>query len=431
VKIAYLCSDVDVQVLGHQGCSVHVREFTHALVDEGHDVFIICSWPGESDIETAARIYPLEPAGYNQAMWEHLYEDPALWNASLDRDLKSILCNHWLQVEGARIIEREKPDVIYERYALFGFGGLQLSRRFNLPLILELNAPLCDQQAGYVKFPLIETARRMERRIIRGADALVALTPWLADWAAGLGADRRDVHVLPDAVSARLFRSPADGQSIRRSLGGADVQVIGFVGSFHKWHDLDGLIDAFSLLHRNRPHRRLLLVGDGHTRAALETKVQSLGLTNAVVFTGAVPHDEVPRYLSAMDVAVVPYRPIDGFFFSPMKLFESMAAGRPTVAAALGQIAEVIDDGRTGVLYPPGDNERLGQVLEQLLEEQSPASAIGAAAREYVLANHTWEMRAREVARIAGELINGLASGGICRQMHLTENDDGRVWSNL
>ncbi len=405
MKVAYICSDVDVQVRGSQGCSVHVREFTNALVEEGHDVFIICSWPGDADIPTRARIYPLQPEGHHRALWDHLYDDPAVWNASLDRDLKSILCNHWLQVEGAEIIERERPDFIYERYALFGFGGLQLSRRFDLPLILELNAPLCDQQAGYVKFPLIETARKMERRIIGGAAALVALTPWLADWAAGLGADRQKIHVLPDAVSGRLFREPAHGRDVREQHGIGDAQVVGFVGSFHKWHDIEGLIDAFAFLHGAQPGRRLLLVGDGHTRAALEKKVAAMGLENAVIFTGAVPHEDVPRYLSAMDASVVPYRHIDDFFFSPMKLFESMAAGRPTVAAALGQIVEVIDDGRTGRLYPAGDTGKLADAIAALLDEPAKASAMGAAAREYVMTNHTWEIRSRSVVGIARELI--------------------------
>ncbi len=386
MKIAYICSDVDIQLLGHHGCSVHIREFTNALIETGHDVFIICHWLGEArDIQTKARVYHLQPSGYNKVLWDGLYDDPMIQNHFFDRDLSSILWNSWLQIDGAAILAEEKPDFIYERYALFGSGGLELARRFEVPLILELNAPLCDQQEGYQKFPLIETARNIEPQILCGADALVAMTQWLADWAVGLGVDRDKIRVLPDAVSEEHFGREPSGRAVREKYGLADLPVVGFVGSFHKWHDVAGLIDAFATLVAADKRRRLLLVGDGHDRQKLEKKVASLKLADKVVFTGKVPHEEVPDYLAAMDVTTVPYQPIDDFFFSPMKLFEGMAAGRPTVAADLGQIPDIVRHGETGWLYPAGDNQKLTEGLKTLLEDRDrdsnwhrgPASRAG------------------------------------------------------
>jgi len=407
MKICYLCSDVDVQVLGYHGCSVHIREFTGALVDAGHDVFVICAWRGDpSAIQTKARIYQLEPEAQNRILRDCLLDDSVILNQFLDRDVGSILWNTWLQIEGAEILEREKPDFIYERYALFGFGGLQLRRRFDIPLIMELNAPLCDQQEGYQKFPLIETARQLEPQIISGADSLIALTPWLADWAVRLGADREKIHIIPDAVSSELFGHETNGQSIRDQLHCGDAQTVGFVGSFHRWHDVAGLIDAFASVLADAPGRRLLLVGDGHDRKKLEKKVRQLGITDAVNFVGKVPHEKVPQYLAAMDVAVVPYQPIENFFFSPMKLFESMAAGCATIAADLGQIAEVVEHGKTGWLYPAGDNVRLAEGIRLLLDDRPLASRMGSAARKYVLESHTWDAVTRQVVDIATQLLD-------------------------
>jgi glycosyltransferase involved in cell wall biosynthesis len=385
---------------------VHIREFTDALVDAGHDVFIICSWLGESlDIQTKARVYHLQPTGFKQILWESLYADHVIQDQFLDRDIRSILWNAWLQSDGAAIVEHEKPDFLYERYALFGIGGLELSRRFNLPLILELNAPLCDQQEGYQKFPLIQTARQLEPHIICNADATVALTDWLADWAIGLGACREKVHVLPDAVSDVRFKGQISSKRVRDEFGLTDSKVVGFVGSFHKWHDLAGLIEAFSTLSVADPALRLLLVGDGHDRRKCQKQVHQLGLDETVVFAGNVPHCQVPEYLAAMDVSVVPYRHMDDFFFSPMKLFESMAAGCPTIAADLGQISEVVRHQKTGWLYTPGNNVELAEGIARLLDDSPLADRIGAAAREYVLANHTWRHVTSEVVRIAGELL--------------------------
>ena len=408
MKIAYICSDAEVQLLGHHGCSVHIREFTNALVDAGHDVFIICNWLGDSDENLPkARVYQMKPSGKNKAAWDSLVDDPVIQNHALDRDVGSILWNTWLQVEGAAILEREKPDFIYERYALFGFGGLEMRERLGVPLVLELNAPLCDQQEGYGKFPLINTARHLEPEIIRGADAIVALTQWLADWAIRLGADEERIHVLPDAVSHALFVREISGQDVREQYDLGDNQVVGFTGSFHKWHDVAGLIDVFADLLAADSGRRLLLVGDGHDRKKLEKQVGRLGLWEAVVFTGKVPHEAVPSHLAAIDVSVVPYRPIEEFFFSPMKLFESMAMGCATVAADLGQISEVVRHGETGWLYPPGENGKLCEAIATLLDDRDLASRMGAASRQYVLEHHTWERVTSEVVQIA----KGLRSG--------------------
>src|SRR5438876_4831669 len=104
---------------------------------------------------------------------------------------------------------------------------------------------------------------------------------------------------------------------------------------------------------------------------------------------GAVAFEQVPSYIAAMDVPVVPYAPMVNFYFSPIKLFESMASGRPTVAARIGQLADVIDHGRTGWLYEPGNAGALADGLRCLLSHPALALEIGQAGRSLVTARHT------------------------------------------
>ncbi len=401
MKIVYISSDIDVQLYGHEGCSVHIREFTEALVDLGHEVSIICSWAGDpGSLRLRSRVYHLEPEGPDADLWSSLEAEPLIQDHHLERDLRSVLWSYWLGTRGAEIVERERPDFLYERYALFGGGGIQLSRRHRLPLILELNAPLCDQQAGYEKFTLTRTAAELEKRIIPQAQGIVALTPWLRDWAVSRGADPAKVHILPDGVSRRLFGVSRTGESVRRRHGLQGKRVVGFVGSFHWWHDVAALLVAFHALHEEDPDLRLLLVGDGETQKKLAGEVRKRNLQDAVTFTGKVPHEEVPEHLAAMDVTVVPYVELKDFFFSPMKLFESMAAGRPTVATALGQIQEVIDHEKTGWLYPAGDARKLGEGIARLLGDRALAGRIAEAGRRVVLENHTWKLVAERVIEI-------------------------------
>jgi len=405
MKIAYLCSDIDVQVFGHEGCSVHIREFTNALAEEGHEVFILCSWAGEARVPTRARVHEVGPEGGDAALWNLLEAEPLIQEHHLARDLRSVLWSYWLERKGAEILEEEKPDFIYERYALFSRGGLELGRRLGLPVILELNAPLCDQQAGYEKFTLMRTAAELEKVILEGADAVIALSAWLEEWAVARGSDPARVHLVPDGVSERVFAEVQDGSSIRARHGLEGKRVVGFVGSFHWWHDVSTLLSAFAELHREDPDLRLLLVGDGETRKKIVKQAHAARIEGAVVFAGKVPHEEVPRHIAAMDVAVVPYVPLEDFFFSPMKLFECMAAGRPTIAASLGQIEEVIEHGRNGWLYPAGDAVRLAEGLRVLLGNRELASRIADAGRCRVLETYTWRNAARRVVEIASGIL--------------------------
>src|SRR5206468_967242 len=134
----------------------------------------------------------------------------------------------------------------------------------------------------------------------------------------------------------------------------AEEFVVGFVGHMRPWHGLPLLVDAFELLHRERPNSRLLLVGDGPERQPTAAVLAARGLSDAVTFAGNVPHERVAAMLTSMDAAVAPY-PAGDFYFSPLKVFEYMAAGLPIAASAIGQLATLLRDQQTALLCPPGD----------------------------------------------------------------------------
>lgn len=409
LKIGYICSDVDIPLLGQEGCSVKIREFTDALVEAGHDVFILCNWLGEGrGVSLKARVYHVQPSDLNALAWQLLQEEPQVQDNHLERDLKSLLFNYWLQKEGAEIIEREQPDLLYECYALFGYAGIELSRRFSIPTILEVNAPLCQEQAGYEKFPFTRTAEALDAEIFRGADLVIAVSEWMRRFVIDRGADERRVHAIPNGVGEH-FCGEISGAAVRERYELVGKRVIGFVGSFHWWHDLDTLLDAFSRLYPRDPELRLLLVGAGPERKKAQETADRLGVAPAVIFTGNVPHEDVPQYIAAMDVAVAPFRAVShsGLYFSPMKLFEYMAVGRAAVATALGQMVEIIKHGTNGWLCPPENPERLAEGLATLLYTPGLASRIGATAREEVINTLTWPVVSTRILELAEPALKG------------------------
>jgi glycosyltransferase involved in cell wall biosynthesis len=142
---------------------------------------------------------------------------------------------------------------------------------------------------------------------------------------------------------------------------------------------------------REQPAARLLLVGDGATRRDMEVKAAALGIAPSVTFTGRVPHDRVPALMASADIAVAPYTNQGGpLWLSPLKLYEYMASGTAIVASRMGQIAEVIADGRNGVLVAPGDPDALAAALVRLLGDAREREALGSQAREDATRRHSW-----------------------------------------
>jgi glycosyltransferase involved in cell wall biosynthesis len=289
------------------------------------------------------------------------------------------------------------PDAIYERYSLFGTAGALLARDLGIPLLLEVNAPLADEHARYRGLDHPELASRVERRLVRSAGHVLAVSPAIARWlrTAGVGEDR--LTVLPNAVDPERFR-PLEGAraAVRASLG-VDPPIVGFVGTLKPWHDVATLVRALALIDEERP--RLLVVGDGPERERLAAEATRARVP--AIFTGALEHERVPAYLAAVDVAVAPYGRDDGFYFSPLKLVEYLEAARPVVAADVGEIRHCVRPGETGCLYAPGDAAGLAAAIRGLLGDPVRAAELGAAGRAHVRGQHTWRATAKAVAGLA------------------------------
>src|SRR5947208_5216857 len=229
----------------------------------------------------------------------------------------------------------------------------------------------------------------MERRIWRKADLVVAVSEALRSRLVQAGVRPERIRTLPNAVDTRRFHPGVSREPVRSELHLDGQFVVGFVASFKKWHGADLLIQAFRDLHAIDNSTHLLLVGDGPLRPLAEADVRLAGLEKAVTFAGSVAHDDVPRYVAAMDVAVAPYPALNEFYYSPLKLFEYMAAGRAVVASRVGQVAEIVADGVTGLLFEPGDVADLVGCIRSLRDNPALRRELGRNASA-ACAKRTW-----------------------------------------
>jgi glycosyltransferase involved in cell wall biosynthesis len=276
-----------------------------------------------------------------------------------------------------------------------------------VPGLLEVNAPLIEEEAEHRVLVDRRSAEEVAARVFGAATALVAVSAEVGSYLGGYPGTGGRVHVIPNGVDPARF--PTDLRPGDPGAGGAFT--VGFVGSLKPWHGLQTLVEAFALLHRRCPGARLRVVGEGPERPRLEEDLTRRGLSAAAELTGAVPPGEVPRLLAGMDAAVAPYPRPERFYFSPLKVYEYMAAGLAVVASRVGQLEELIRHRDNGLLCPPGDGLALAGALEELRDDPGLRRRLGEAARATVRRRYTWEEAARRILRLA-QAEPGLVAGG-------------------
>ena len=409
MRIAYLTSDFGVPVLGSKGASVHVRRLVSALAERGHELLVLTPNRGAGADETLpAELVEIPFDGASAELHGLLGQEVIAAGNRLAKDLRNLFYSLVLESRAGERLVAFAPDFVYERYTLFNTSGVELARRLDVPLVLEVNAPLVEEQREQRGLSLPRVAEEAQRWIFSRADELVVVSRWLQEYASAHGAARERVTVVPNAADPDLFRPRHEPSARRSRLGWEGCTVLGFVGAMKPWHGVDTLVTALAELDAPRSGFRLLLVGDGPELAATRARVQTLGLESAVHFTGSVPHHEIPEWLAAVDIAVAPYAAGAPAYFSPVKLFEYMAMGLPVVCARLGQTEELIAHGRTGWLYDADRPGALADTVRRLERDPDARRAAGAAGRTRVLGEHTWQRNA--------DVVEGLARRALARR---------------
>jgi glycosyltransferase involved in cell wall biosynthesis len=242
--------------------------------------------------------------------------------------------------------------------------------------------------------------RRFERQALQESDIVLAVSTPLARQISDVSSAAP--IVLPNGVDAQRF-DPArvTGAVVRARYGLESVLTIGWSGVIRDWHGLDLLIDATAALR----DARVLIVGDGPGRAALKEHAATRGMTDRIVITGRVAHEDMPEHLAAMDIAVVA-REGTGVA-SPMKLIEYMAMGRAVLAPRLANIVDVVTDETDGLLFSPEDCASLAGLLQRLTADRALRERLGHAARAKVTHARTWRHNAEYVLSLVRQRLMG------------------------
>lgn len=304
--------------------------------------------------------------------------------------------------EGKKILKNLKPDILYQRHSIFNASGVLLSMHFKIPLILEVNHSEVWVKKNWSRLFFERLATKIEKFAFENSDVIGAVSKITKEEISKLGANPDKIVVNPNGVDEIKFNPDIDDESIRQKFGLSEKFIVGFTGTFTRWHGVETLFNAALKICSFRNDISFLFIGDGNLRTALETETINLNLTDRIIFTGIVPHDDISMFLAACDVLVSPhlgFQSGERFFGSPTKLFEYMAMGKAIIASDLEQIGEIIQHDFNGLKFKPGDVDDLINNILRLVHEPELRIKLGNNARQSVIENYTWKDNAKRVLK--------------------------------
>ena len=414
MKIAHLYQESNIRFCEPHAAQLHIYHTIRGLQQAGHEVTLLALQRRQVLYTQDLHVFKsdaLLPNHYGQlgltgnALFKRFESGVRRLQAGLHFPYLALFDSYRMAEAGC--INLKGFNLIHERFNLLALGGAWASKKIGIPFVLEVNADLLEQRKfkGVPERGLRRLFAKWTTRMCFDAAAkIICISVGLKDhlsrkW--NIEEDKLDV--LPCAADVEAFGLHLDSKHIRQGLGLTTEPVLIWVGGFYPWHDLDLLLSSFTLVLQRHPNAKLVLVGDGPTRQSVEQKVQQNGLRQSVLMTGAIAHAGVPEMLSIADIAVVPSAPVlasRGGTGTPLKLFEYMAAGKPIVATALNEAAEVIQDGRNGLLVQAGDVNRFAEAILALLNDPEERVRLGQNARQQAVEQYSWEEYTRTLEKI-------------------------------
>jgi glycosyltransferase involved in cell wall biosynthesis len=379
VRILYVASDQVVP--GRTGGSVHVLEVARGLAARGHEVHAVVQ------------------AGDGSAAREQ--KDGVVWHR-VRWWPRHRLFRFRARAGVEAVAEDVRPHVVMERYYNFGGEGIRTAAARGVPSLLEVNSPVVDEPGSFKavldRLALVQPLRRYREGLCRQASALVSPLPAIVPEFA-----RGRTHQVTWGANVESFHPARRSQAARRGLGVPDgATAVLFSGSFRPWHGVHVLEEAARRL-ADQPAIFFLLVGGGEAGPGRGYRGRRLG---------AVAYERMPEIVAAADVGVAPYDTARlrqlrlGFYWSPLKVFEYMASGLPTVTIPRVPLDDIVREGQEGLHFREGNADDLARVLRRLAEDPGLRVRLGAKARTRVVERYSWARHCEQLEGVMGGLLS-------------------------
>lgn len=369
----------------------HIRQVIKALKELGHEVRLLSFSKDTDPLVEIEKKQASQPSFLMSIVHKITFNIPPFVF-----ELLEIAYNLIFYFRIKKAIEEVKPDFIYERYSMFTFVGMRLAKRYQLPIIMEIN----DSAVVPRVRPLVFTrlGRYIEKKLFTQVSGLIFVSTEFYNLCYKAHGPLTESVVSPNAADLTVFNIDLfDRQQIRKELGVEDKVVCGYIGAFVHWHGIEQFVRAIASKLKQHPNLVLLLIGDGVSFATVKQFIHDRGLENQVLLPGRVLHEDVARMVAAMDYSVLPN---SATYNSPMKLFEAMAMGVPAIAPNYGPIEEVIEDNKTGWLFDIGNMDQCVEQVLKIAADTALQKQVGEAAKAYIYNERQWIHNANDILQL-------------------------------
>jgi len=374
---------------------VHISSIVKSLEALGHHVTIL-SPPGIDPMSNAGNA-PIDKSevstnGIN-SIWKFISRN--LPNFLFE--IIEIIYNIPSSIRLEKALSSKKYDIIYERYAFYMISGALKAKKYGIPLILETNEVNgIEDRARTQSFPSL--CNYFEKFLFKRCTSIHTVSSYLKNMIVNQGISTNIVEVIPNGIDPDKFSGVKDSGDLKRELNLNNKFIIGFAGWFDNWDRLDLLVKVFKNLKQKHKNLALLLVGDGAVLTQVREEVSTQRLDD-VILTGAVTRDEVHQYISLLDIAVFTH---SNDFGSPVVMFEFMGLKIPVVAPDLLPITDVMQDGKTALIFEKLNMEQYQKKIDELIKDQTLRNNLADNAYSLLMKNHTWSKNAEKIISSSG-----------------------------
>jgi glycosyltransferase involved in cell wall biosynthesis len=379
VKLLYIFGPPFFHPDSSEGPSIHINSTIKAFQDSGCEVI---AFVGSGNKKIVNRVGPSHLPPFARYVRKTLIDF-----AELVYSLFQFIRINW---------QISKPDLIYERYSLFSWTGLALKRKWKIPHYVEFNDPGIEIRNKYFGRSMLEPVSNLIfNRLVFETEAVIAVSRTIASKLISRGVSEKKIHIVPNGVSPDSFDADkCDSNMVRKKYDLQNALVIGFVGGLTPWHGVNYLVEAAKYILAEQSESKFLIVGGAENSVSELKKMANMnGVLDRFICTGWIKHEDIASHLAAMDIVVAPYAPMEStsIYFSPLKVFEYMAMGKPVVASRIDQLSEIFDDGNEIILFEPGNVKELTGAILKLASNPILRHELGSNARKKVLETYTWE----------------------------------------
>lgn len=408
-KRRYEADTTKVLYLLHNSLPFHSAGYatrTHGLLrglrSHGWDVDGVTRLGYPYDMPKMESLGPVEPTVVvDDVPYHRLSTDKGL---EMKKPIESYVARYSKALEA--FATQSKPFVLHAASNHWnGLAAVTTARRLGIRSVYEVRGlwevTRGSRQPDWMGGPAYQYMARMEADAAANADQVIAITEALRGELIARGVDDDKIIVVPNGVEAARFTPRISNENLVTELGLQGKTVIGYVGSILDYEGLGLLIDAAQSLRREREDFAILLVGDGAALEELRERVETECLTDVVIFTGRVPHNEVEDYYSVIDICPFPRLPLPVCeMVSPLKPFEAMAMEKAVVASNVDALSEIVRHGSNGLLFEKGNATSLTRNLRALLDDPILRRRLAEGGRRWVAQERDWSILAGRMGKV-------------------------------